>query len=547
MPKKGAHADLLITQRPPAMGTNGAVSSPHYLATQTGQEVLKKGGHAVDAAIAMNAVLCVVYPHMAGLGGDLFSLVWDKETNKVEALNGSGRSGEKASIEFYKSKNLKEIPTRGVLSANTVPGTVSAWKKLHDRYGKLSWESLFENSIHYARDGFPISEKLCEFVFQHEKLLRGSEETEKVYFPDGSLPSAGTRFIQKDLAESLRKISVDGPDVFYNGELGEKIISSLQNKGGILTKGDLASHTSEWQEPISTQYRDLEIFELKPNTQGMAALMILNLLENYDFAGMGDHTAQYYHLMTEATKLAFFYRDRWVTDPEKYNIPLEKLLSKEFGDHIRNQLSMEAAASVNRDDMPRLKTNKDTTYMCAADEDGNVCSLIQSIYHEFGSGIMPEGTGILLQNRGSFFSLNHDHPNSLEPEKRTFHTIIPAMAMKNGKPYMLYGSMGGEGQPQTQAALLTRVVDFGYNIQQAIEAPRWLFGRTWGAESDSLKLEGRISDGIAFQLQQLGHKIEKTENWSQQMGHAQGIILHQESGVYEAGADPRGDGLALSW
>lgn len=545
----GAESEFLSALRPPAFGTSAAVASPHYLATQAGQEIIKDGGHAVDAAIGMNAVLCVVYPHMAGLGGDLFSLIWTNETGGVDAINGSGKSGENATIDYFRNNGHDEIPERGPLAANTVPGTVHAWWEMHQKYGKMEWKSLFKYAIHYAENGFPVSEKLSSFLPDKQDVLELHEETRKIFLKDGNFLKEGDLFIQADLAHSLKLIANEGPDVFYSGEIADKIIAGIEKHGGLLTKGDLESHRSEWQEPLRSSYRDYEVYQVRPNTQGLAALIVLNILDEFDLNELGDNTADYYHLMAEATKLAFLYRDEWVTDERHMERKPEELIAKEIGKELAKQIQFDrvSPALENRDSLPLFKENKDTTYMCAVDAEGNACSLIQSIYHEFGSGFVPEGTGIILQNRGSFFELNPAHPNSLEPGKNTFHTIIPAMMLKDGKPFMLYGSMGGEGQPQTQAAIATRVVDFGYNIQQAIESPRWLHGKTWGEDSKTFKLEGRIPKEITDELDKRGQLVERVEDWDPSMGHAQGIIIDRERGVLSAGADPRGDGIGLSW
>ncbi|WP_018924833.1 gamma-glutamyltransferase [Salsuginibacillus kocurii] len=545
---RGAEQEFLDTGRPVAMGKNGAVTSPHYLATQAGQEVVKQGGHAVEGAIATNAVMGVVYPHMAGIGGDLFSLVWDAKEQEVKAMNGSGKSGQNVTREAFTQRELDSIPDRGPLAANTVPGTVEAWWQMHQRYGRLEWKTLFATAIHYAAEGFPVTEKLSRFIHDKQALLQKFTETADTFLPDGEPLNTGEVLTQPNLAWSLQQIAEDGPDAFYKGEIAKKVVDSLKKHHGLLTLEDFARHESTWEEPISTGYKGYQVYELKPNTQGVATLMMLNLLKQHDLKEIGDHTPDYYHLMAEAAKLSFSYRDQWVTDPEFLEVPVNQLLSDSHTNKMAGQFSMEKAFPVEEmGELPELGQNRDTTFMAVTDHEGNSVSLIQSVYHEFGSGLIPEGCGFLLQNRGSFFSLDPEHPNTLEPNKRTFHTIIPALATKDGKPFMLFGTMGGEGQPQTQCALFTRVVDFGYNIQQAIEAPRWLYGRTWGEDSSSLKLEGRIPDALAAALGDRGHEVERTEDYSQQMGHAQAIVIDPNRKTYEAGADPRGDGLALSW
>ena len=544
--KKGGYEGFLQTGRPATYGKNGAVASPHYLATQVGQEMIKRGGHAVDAAVAMSATLCVVYPHMAGLGGDMFSLVWDSKEKCVKSINGSGKSGGEVTREKY--SDYDSIPERGPLAANTVPGVVDGWFTLHERYGKLRWEELFEYAIKYAEEGCAVTEKFSDFIVEKQSILKEFKGTSDLFLPKGEPLKPGQIIKQPDLAWVMKKISDEGPSGFYEGEVAEKMISSLRSEGGLLNKDDLKNHQTTVEEPLTTDYKGYKIHEIKPNTQGIATLMMINILKNYDMQEIGDNTSDYYHLMAEAAKISFHYRDKWVTDSSKIEIPTDILLSKEHASSMNEKIKSDKIYDLDKlEELPEIKSSEDTVYMSAVDGEGNSVSLIQSIYHEFGSAFMPEGCGFLLQNRGSFFSLDKEHPNTLEPDKRTFHTIIPAMATKDDKPFMIFGTMGGEGQPQTQCALLTRVIDFGYNIQQAIEAPRWLYGRMWGAASMTFKLESRIPGPVRQILKQKGHIVEIEENYSQTMGHAQGIIIDQETGFFSAGADPRGDGLALSW
>lgn len=529
-----------------AYGKNGAVASPHYLATQVGQEIIKKGGHAVDSAIAMSITLCVVYPHMAGIGGDMFSLVWDSKEKQVKSINGSGQSGSEATREKYKDHS--SIPERGPLAANTVPGVVDGWWQMHKRYGKLKWEELFESAIKYAEEGCAVTEKFSSFIEDKKYILEDFEEASKLFLPKGEPLRTGDILKQPDLAWVLKKIAKEGPSGFYEGELAEKMIASLREEGGLLNKEDLKNHQSIVEEPLTTDYKGYKVHEIKPNTQGIAALMMINILKNYDMQEIGDNTSDYYHLMAEAAKISFHYRDKWVTDSSVIEVPTDILLSKDHATTMNEKIKRDVSYDLDKlDELPEIKSSKDTVYMSAVDGEGNSVSLIQSIYHEFGSAFMPKGCGFILQNRGSFFSLDENHPNTLAPNKRTFHTIIPAMVTKDDKPFMIFGTMGGEGQPQTQCALLTRVVDFGYNIQQAIEAPRWLYGRMWGDASSTFKLESRIPDAVMRTLRNKGHLVEVEEKYSQTMGHAQGIIIDEKTGFYSAGADPRGDGLALAW
>ena len=530
------------TGRPVVMGMRQMVSAPHYLASVAGNTALEQGGSAVDAIIAANAVLAVVYNHMSGLGGDMFAQVWDPKTGKVEALNASGRAGSEATLDFFRSKGVSKLEDRGPLAAITVPGVVDGWWQLHQRYGRLPWKALFEHAIDHA-GGFALSEKFADFIARYRSTLEPYESTASIYLPGGKPARPGSVLRQPDLARSLTIIAEKGVDGFYRGELAERITRGLRAAGGILNMDDFAGHVSDWVEPVRTQYHGYEVTELPPNTQGIAALMILNILEKYNMAEIGEGTADYYHLMTEAVKLAFADRDRWVTDPTHIDIPIDRLLSKDYARQQAARINMQYASS--EEELESAQLGGDTVYLCAVDGEGQVVSLIQSPYYEFGSAFVVPGTGILMQNRGSFFSLDPQHVNVLTPGKRTFHTIIPAMALQDGKPVLAFGTMGGEGQPQTQAALLTRILDFGMNVQEAIEAPRWLFGRTWGQESRTLKLEGRIPDGVADELLNRGHAVEMMQDWAQTMGHAQAIWIDHEQGMLHGGADPRGDGLAV--
>lgn len=548
MLEQGGYHPYIQTGRPVALGMEGAITTPHYLATQAGKEILEKGGHAAEAAIAANAVLAVVYPHMAGLGGDLFALVWDRSERCVRSLNSSGVSGEHATRKFYEDRGLVEVPERGPLAANTVPGMVDGWWALHQNYGKLEWMDLFGRAIQYAKHGFPISEKLSRFFHQHKSLLDENHETRRIFLREGEALSTGERLVQTDLASTLETIAQHGRTGFYEGQISRQVVHSLKKHGGLLTAADFGDNAVMWEEPISSLYRGVKVHQVKPNTQGIVTLMMLQLLNRQDLREIGDATPDYYHLMSEAAKLTFRYRDEWVTDQRSHDIPLSEMVSDSHIKELQDQLSWKNIFPMDElEHLPDIKGSRDTTYLSVVDREGNAVSLIQSIFHEFGSGFIPEGCGFLLQNRGSHFSLEESHPNSLEPGKRTFHTLIPAMATVDDEPYMLFGSMGGEGQPQTQCALLTRVIDYGYNIQQAIEAPRWLFGRTWGEESKTLKLEGRISDTIVRALTDRGHIVNRVEDYSEMMGHAQAILIDQDNGVLHAGADPRGDGIALAW
>ncbi|MFT4300422.1 MAG: gamma-glutamyltransferase [Desulfovibrio sp.] len=538
------------------LSTRGIVTSPNYLASQAGLEILRKGGTAVDAAIATASTLAVVYPQMCTLGGDNFWLIYNAKTGELKALNASGRSGEKATIDFYKSKGVSKIPSRGYLAANTVPGVVSGWGAAYE-YSKegmkspLRWKDLLASATDYADKGFPVSTSLAFWskintnpADSEFRNLQRFDAFRKTYLhADGSPYTVGQVMRLPELAGTLRQLADKGSKEFYTGDIAKRIVADLQANGGLLTLSDFAAHKADWVKPIYADYRGYKAANFPPNTQGMASLEILNVLNNFDVKAMGEGTADYYHALIEATKEAFADRDKYLSDPDFVKIPLDYLLSPQHGKDQAARIRMDKAA----ENLTPLDPKGDTIWLGVVDSDGNAVSLIQSIYHDFGSAIVAGGTGVLLQNRGSFFSLDPSHVNHLEPRKRTFHTLNPAMLLKDGKPFLVYGTMGGEGQPQTQAAIVTRVVDFGMTPQEAISAPRWLYGRTWGAASNDLKLEGRIPKNVADELHRRGHPVRSVEDYTDTMGHAGAILVDQASKVLQGATDPRGDGLAAAY
>ncbi|MBD2303969.1 gamma-glutamyltransferase [Chroococcidiopsis sp. FACHB-1243] len=538
-----------------AISTNGIVTTPHYLASQAGLEILQQGGNAVDAAIAAAATLTVVYPHMNSLGGDNFWLIYNIKKRELKGLNASGRAGEKATIGFYRSLGYDRIPFRGYLAANTVPGAVSGWDLAY-KYARttinnsLPWQQLFASAIKFSKDGFSTShnqERWTQISIDADEeffnLQRFSGFRQIYLKSDGTIYQTGEIFNQPHLAQSLAAIASQGAAEFYQGEIARKIVADLQENGGILTLQDFAEHTANWAEPISVNYRDYIAYNLPPNTQGIASLSILNILNNFDLHKLGEGTTDYYHLIVEATKQAFSDRDKYVSDPDFVNIPLNWLLSSERGKELATEINLQQAAN----QVQPLDPKGDTIWLGVVDKDGNAVSLIQSIYYEFGSGIVAGDTGILLQNRGCFFSLDPQHVNCLQPKKRTFHTLNPAMLFQNGKPYLVYGTMGGEGQPQTQAAIATRIVDFGFNVEDAISAPRWLQGRTWGVATNELKIEGRVSADIVRELSDRGHSVKVVEDYTDVMGHAGAILIDAETNMKYGAADPRSDGAAAGY
>jgi len=417
--------------------------------------------------------------------------------------------------------------------------------------GKIPLAELLADAISYAADGFAVTPSQAYWtkvnISSGDSELRNLQRFKgfrKTFLKsDGTPYRAGELFRQPDLARTLETIAREGADGFYRGSIAARIAGELQANGGVLTEEDFAAHKADWVPPLVVDYRDCRAYNLPPNTQGMASLSILNILNNFDLRAIPEGSADYIHLIVEATKQAFAERDKWLTDPDFHPIPLEYLLAKDHGARMASRIDMKTAAAV----VNPLDPKGDTIWLGVVDKDGNAVSLIQSIYHDFGSGIVIEGTGITLQNRGSFFSLDPGHVNRLEPRKRTFHTLNPAMLFKDGRPYLIYGTMGGEGQPQTQAAIVTRIVDYGFDVQEAIEAPRWLYGRTWGASSNDLKVEGRVPREVVEELMRRGHPVRVVADYTDTMGHAGAILIDPATGIRHGGADPRGDGAAAGY
>ncbi|WP_078429183.1 gamma-glutamyltransferase [Alkalihalobacterium alkalinitrilicum] len=542
--------------RPTTMSVNGMITTPHYLATQAGLRILQNGGNAMEAAIAAASTIAVVYPHMNTIGGDNFWLIFDAKKKKLSALNSSGRSSHQATIDFYKQRGFHtSIPVRGYLSANTVPGAVAGWAAVYqyskeNGLGTANWSDLLQSAISYAKEGYPVTpsqqywtEVNLDRKDQTYRNLQRFPEFSRIFTNSGEPWKAGEVMKQTDLALTLEGIAENGADAFYNGSISKQMVADIQKHEGVLTDKDFAGHVSDWVEPLSMNYRGYTAYNLPPNTQGMASLSILNILNQFDLTHIEENSAEYYHLIVEATKQAFSDRDEWLTDPDFLDIPIHQLLSPQHGQTLASKINFTSAYTNEK----QLDPKGDTVWFGVVDKDGNAVSFIQSIYHEFGSGIIPKGTGVLLQNRGSFFSLDPTHINHLEPNKRTFHTLNPAMLLADDQPFLVYGTMGGEGQPQTQAALVTRIVDYGRSVQEAIEAPRWLYGRTWGVSSNSLKLESRIPSEVQQSLAELGHHVETMPAFTDVMGHAGAIQIDPNSRVKYGGADPRGDGAAMGY
>lgn len=522
-----------------AAGKEAMVVSPHALASQAGAETLRRGGNAFDAAVAVSACLAVVYPHMTGLGGDAFWLTYSGADRAVRAYNASGRSAGLASRQAFAGES--GIPLRGIRSAITVPGMADGWEAVQREYGRLSLAEALEPAIRCASYGFPLSPDQARNTAERFELLRGTAITSEIFVPEGVPPRQGERFLQRQLADTLRKLAAGGRDAFYKGEIARSISVFMEKNGGLLRAEDFADHAGEWTEPVRGGYRGLELFQVPPNSQGFTGIMIPQMLESFDLSGIEHGSYEYVHLLVEAAKLAFRDRDRVLTDPAFADIPVGALVSGDYCAELAAGIDLRRASpSASR------PVGSDTAYAAVVDGEGNAVSFIQSLYFEFGSGVTAGDTGILLQNRGSFFSLDPQHVNALEPRKRTFHTLMPAMACREGKPYILYGTQGGEGQPQTQSALLTRMVDYGMDPQAAIDAPRWVWGRTWGAKTQELKLEARFGADVAMALASAGHEVRTVGAFDGIVGHAQAILIGDDGTRY-GGADPRADGGCAGW
>ncbi|WP_079914497.1 gamma-glutamyltransferase [Paenibacillus sp. 32352] len=525
---------------PTVVGTKTMVVSPHYLASMAGSRMLQQGGNAYDAAVAISACLAVVYPHMTGIGGDSFWLCYNSREQMVKAYNGSGRSGFNVSLSSYAGET--SIPYRGIRSAITVPGMVDSWDAILREHGRLSLSEVLEPAIAYAAEGFPMTKDQYEHTLNNFELLAGMPYTSDIYTPNQRVPLPGERFVQSRLADSLREIADRGRDAFYTGKLAHAIADFLAKEGGMLTLEDLAAHRGNWVTPISSTYRGYTMYQVPPNSQGFVGLMALNILEHCDLQTIEHGSYEYYHLLVEALKRSFVDRNAVLTDPDFSRIPLDELLDPAYAKRLYDAISMDQAM-IPEEARPM---GSDTAYAAVVDEEGNAVSFIQSLYFEFGSGVVAGDTGILLQNRGSFFSLDPGHINSLQPNKRSFHTLMPAMACRNGKPAILYGTQGGEGQPQTQTAIITRMIDYGMSPQEAVSAPRFVWGRTWGHATQELKLESRIDSGVAMRLGKAGHEVRRVRDYDPAMGHAHAIRI-DEHGFLHGGADPRSDGLSIGW
>ncbi|MGB2735339.1 MAG: gamma-glutamyltransferase [Saprospiraceae bacterium] len=497
--------------RSEVIAQNGMVCTSHPLSTQAGIEILRAGGNAIDAAIAANAMEGVVEPHVNGIGGDIFAIVWDNKTKKLYGLNGSGRSPYSLTLAEFKKRGLTHIPSTGPLPVS-VPGCVDGWFELHKKFGSMPMERILSHAIQYARNGFPVHDELAGSLRGIPRIYGQYPNVKEHYYPNGEVPKKGDIFKNPNLANTLEKIAKGGRDVFYKGEIARTIDAFFKKVGGYLSYKDLADHTSTWVEPVSTNYRGYDVWELPPNGQGIAALQMLNILEGYDFSKIPWGSPEHIHLFVEAKKIVFEDRAKFYSDMDFVKIPVRSLISKEYADERRKLINPDRALSRIDAGNPALKDG-DTIYLTVADKDGNMVSLIQSNYRGFGSGMMADGLGFMFQDRGELYSLTDGQNNTYAPHKRPFHTIIPAFMTKDGQPIMSFGVMGGGYQPLGHVEIVMDVVDFGMNVQEAGDAPR--IDHDGSSEPTGEKMEGSgtvmLESGFPYEtireLMRKGHKV----------------------------------------
>jgi gamma-glutamyltranspeptidase/glutathione hydrolase len=545
MAKASLNADYVRTEisrwqaRSMAMSTRGVVAAENPLAAQAGAVVLARGGHAVDAAIAANAVMGVVAPMMNGVGGDLFAIVHDVSTGIVHGLNASGWSPAGATIEFLTSRGMTTMPQTGIHSV-TVPGAVSGWMALHEKFGRMAFDSILSAAIGHAENGFPVSEITALEWLGSVPALQAERSANALYLPGGRAPAAGELFRNPDLARTLRAIARDGGDAFYRGDVAERILRRCAEHGGAHNAADFADYKAEWVTPLTTNYRGWDVYEIPPNSQGIAALVMLNILEGLPLGEMGRGTAETLHAMIEAKKLAYADLQRHVGDPRFSKVPVETMLSKAYARRRAALIDPERAAeSVDAGELPTH--GGDTTYLCAVDAAGNIVSLIQSNFANFGSGVVPEGAGFALQSRGGLFTFDRSHPNALEPRKRPLQTVIPAF-MKRDDLSIGFGVMGGWNQPQAHVQVISNIVDHGLNIQQALESPRFVKLTFQGTD---VMLESRFPEDVRRGLERKGHEIDLQGEFSNMVGGGQAVMHDTCTGVNYGGSDPRKDGAAI--
>ncbi len=524
-----------------ARGANGAVTAGHPLAAEAGLKVLQDGGNAMDAAITMASVLAVARPHMNGVGGDTFILYYDAQSGRVYALNGSGRSGSRATVEAVQAAGHQQMPEIGPMSVS-VPGAVGAWAAALERFGTLEWSAALDPAVTLARNGLPVSGRLALDITAEIKKLEDNDEAARIYLPGGRAPNAGALLKQDDLAATLAAIQAEGPEAFYWGETARKIVAHIRPLGGFLTLDDFKAYKPEWVEPLSANYHGLDVYVQPPSTQGEMLLAMLQLLSNFDMEQAGRGTSDYYHLLAEAIRVAAAERDANVADPRFMKTAVSELIDPERLAALASMFDPKggapAQATEGKDD-----DHPNTVVVMAVDRDGNAVSLIQSLFHSFGSGIVVPGTGVVLHNRGSLFRLDAGHPNMLGPRRRPYHTLCPVMVLKDGKPWLAFGTPGGDGQTHTLTQVLHNILFFGMTPQEAIDAPRM---RRYPARN-RLAIEDRASDRSLRELSERGYHVVVRQGWTAEFGGAQAILIDPETGEKRAGADRRREAWALAY
>ena len=536
----------LFSTRSEVIASNGMVATSHPLASQVGIDILKNGGNAIDAAIAANAAIGLMEPTGNGIGGDLFAIIWIEKEKKLYGLNASGRSPSNLDLDFFKTNNYSSIPAYGPLPVS-VPGCVDGWFELNERFGSMKMSDILKPAIEYAENGFPVTELVSYYMKLASNNFIEYPNFKETYFIDGASPKKGELFKNIHLANTLRVIASEGRKGFYEGEIAKIISEFIQEQGGFLSYNDLKNHKSEWVEPVSTNYRGYDVWELPPNGQGIAALQILNLLEGFDIKSMGFGSAEYIHHFVEAKKIAFADRAKYYADPDFNKIPTQYLISKEYSNKRRAEINPnKAAKSVQAVNLE----NGDTIYLTTADSDGNMVSLIQSNYRGMGSGMVPPGLGFMLQDRGELFSLEEGHFNVYEPNKRPFHTIIPAFITKNNKPYVSFGLMGGAMQPQGHAQIVINLIDFGMNLQEAGDAPRIRHQSSEQPTGGFMKDGGQLAIEQGFDYKEIRELIKKGHNIIYDLGSFggyQAIMIDYIRKIYFGASESRKDGSAIGY
>jgi gamma-glutamyltranspeptidase/glutathione hydrolase len=515
----------------------GIVATSHVQASVAGAQVLERGGSAVDAAIAANAVLGLTEPMMNGMGGDLFAIYWEVKTGKLYGLNASGWAPRGLTIAHVKAKDATAMPLGGIDSV-TVPGAVAGWNALHERFGRLAWKDLFQSAIFYAEDGYPVPEIIASYWDDSAEWIAKDPEGRRVYLPNGKPPAVGQVFQNHDLAKALQLVAQDGAATFYKGEIARAILSTSQSLGGTMAADDLAEFSPEWVEPISTTYRNWTVYELPPNGQGMAALEMLNIMETSPASSDGPLSVAELHKKIEAMKLAYADLGRYNADPRFAKVPVKGMVSKEYARQRALQID---PGKANCEVAAGAPPASDTTYLSVVDREGNIVSLIQSNYEAFGSGIVVRGMGFALQDRGALFSLDPASPNALAPRKRPFHTIIPAF-MEHGDQHIGFGIMGGANQPLAHAQFVSNVVDYGMNIQEALENARFTVSSERGC---NIVIESRVPPEVRQKLSAMGHQLDVRREYSSAMGRGQAVLRDSKTKVNYGGSDPRADGAAV--